>query len=139
MGRLALVALVQQILPPIEQGEAAAGIAGFVGQIVGPAAVGVDVADMLPQPPRKEPAGDHEILVVPVGQPPAVSADFAQSQRLGGCVGAEAFEIVGEHALTWVAFYCETASGTLVILSAAKDLGEESPARGILRCAQDDR
>src|SRR5262245_22579734 len=44
----------------------------FVGQIVGPTTVGVDIAEMLAQRTRQQPTGDREMLVVRARQSPAV-------------------------------------------------------------------
>ena len=48
-SRLALDSTCELSLPPIQQGQALPGVAGFVGQVVGPAAIGIDVVEMLPQ------------------------------------------------------------------------------------------
>ena len=92
------IAVAELRFPPVQQGQAALGVADLVGQVVGPAAVGVDVADVLPQATRQEPAGDREVLVVPPGQPPAIAAALPQRGRLRRHgLRPVAFEIVGKH------------------------------------------
>ena len=98
MGGPAVVAVAELRFPPVQQGQAPLRVADLVGQIVGPAAVGVDVADVLPQPARQEPAGDGEVLVVPPGQPPAIAAALPQRQRRRRRgLRSVAFEVGGEH------------------------------------------
>ena len=81
MNRPALIAVGELGFPPVQQGQALLAVADLVGQIVGPAAVGVDVRDVLPQAARQETAGDGEIFIVPHRQPPAVSPTLAQAGR----------------------------------------------------------
>src|SRR5579864_8877023 len=76
MSRVAVVTGVELTLPLIQQCERGGGITDFVAEVVGDAAVGVDVEEMLAQPARKKPAGDGEILVVRAGQPGAVFASL---------------------------------------------------------------
>src|SRR5208282_848389 len=47
MRGLAFVAGIQFSLPPVEQFERTGGVRDFVAEIIGPAAVGVDVVEML--------------------------------------------------------------------------------------------
>jgi len=47
MRRVSVVARVQLSLPPVEELESAGAIRDFVAEIIGPAAVGVDVVEML--------------------------------------------------------------------------------------------
>ena len=77
----ARVAGAQLPLPPVEQIEAARVFVDFIGQIVGPAAVGIDRVKMRPQSPRQEPAGDVKILVVRVGKAPTVSLALGERGR----------------------------------------------------------
>ena len=83
MARLALVAFAKLTLPPVQQGQALPGIAGLVGQVVGPAAVGVDVVEVLPQLAGEQQAGDGEVLVMPLGQPPAIAPGLAERRAFG--------------------------------------------------------
>ena len=95
----AAIAVVELRLPPGQQGQTLFEVAGFVGQVVGPATIGVEVANMLPQPAGQEPAGDGEVLVVPSGQPPAITPALAQRKNLrSGRPRAVTTEIVGKHA-----------------------------------------
>ncbi len=82
MFRRALVAGVELVLPLIEQFERGGGVADFVAQVVGDAAVGIDVKEMLAQAARQEPAGNGEIFVVRAGETGAVLAGFGE--RGGG-------------------------------------------------------
>ena len=80
MPGLARIAVAQMRFPPVQQGQAPLRVARLVGQVVGPAAIGVDIVEMLPQAPGQQPTGDGEILVVPPGQPPAVPAALAAAR-----------------------------------------------------------
>ena len=72
--RLARVHRVQFVAPPREQAQALGGIADLVAQIVGPAAEGVDVVEILVQALGQQEADDVEIFVVVGGQPARVGA-----------------------------------------------------------------
>ncbi len=85
MPRSAVVTGVEFALPLVEQCERSGGVADFVAEIVGDAAVGVDVEEMLAQAARKKPAGDGEIFVVGAGEAGAVFASFGERGR--GCAG----------------------------------------------------
>ena len=50
--------------------------ADLVGQVVGPAAIGVDVIEVLPQAPGQQARGDVEVFVVMGGQPARVVLRF---------------------------------------------------------------
>src|SRR6266851_2404707 len=54
MTRLALIATHELFFPPAQQAQGAGSSAGFVGQIVGPAAISVDVVKMLQKPARQK-------------------------------------------------------------------------------------
>src|SRR5712692_168090 len=69
MRRLAFVAGVQLALPPMEQIQSARRIGNFVAEIIGPAAVGIDVVEMLVQRFGEKPRYDVEIFVVTSGEP----------------------------------------------------------------------
>ena len=64
MRRLAFVAGEQLSAPPRQEPERLRAAAGLVGQVVGPATVGVDRMEVRAQPGRQEDGGDGEILVV---------------------------------------------------------------------------
>ena len=83
MFRSAFVAGIEFVLPLIEEFERGRGVADFVAQIVGDAAVGVDVEEMLAQAAGKEPTGDGEIFVVGAGQAGAVFAGLGERGRGG--------------------------------------------------------
>ena len=72
MRRIAVVAGVQFLLPPIEQLRARDGVRNFVAEIVGPAAIGVDIVEMLVEFLGEQPGDDIEILVVMRGEPARV-------------------------------------------------------------------
>ena len=80
----AFVAGVKFTLPLVEEFEGGGGVADFVAEVVGDAAVGVDVEEMLAQAAGKKPAGDGEILVVGAGEAGAVFAGFSERGRDGG-------------------------------------------------------
>src|SRR6202035_466105 len=59
-----VVTSVELAFPLLKQFEGGSAVADFVAQIVGDAAVGVDIEKMLTKPARKEPACDGKIFVV---------------------------------------------------------------------------
>ena len=77
MRGVARVHGVEFAAPPLQQAQAFAAIADLVAQIVGPAAVRVDVVEILVQALGQQEADDVEILVVMGGQPAGVG------ERLG--------------------------------------------------------
>ncbi len=95
MRRLAFVAGIEFALPPIEKLERAHGFRNFVAEIVGPAAVGVDVIEMLMERLWKEP-GDHvEVFVMMRGEPASVLLrSSGRAARLGRVV--HDFELTGK-------------------------------------------
>ena len=79
-----VVASIEFAFPFVEQLHRYGGVAGFVGEIVGDAAVSVNIIEMLPQALRQEPCRDGEILVVVARQPLAISVSILQCRRLRG-------------------------------------------------------
>ena len=67
MARIALVAGIEFGLPFIEQGQSRGGVSYFVAQIVGDAAVGVDVQEILTEVLGKKPGGYRKIFVMGAG------------------------------------------------------------------------
>src|ERR1019366_9289394 len=92
MSWSAVVTGVEFALPLIQQFERGGGVADFVAQVVGDAAVGVEVEEMLAEAAGKKPAGDGKILVVGAGQAGAVFSGFGDCGRSGrdGVVGGQA-------------------------------------------------
>ena len=76
--RAPLVHGFQLASPPLEQFEAAAAVADFVTQIVGPAAIGVDVVKIPVQSFGQQKTYDVEILVVVGGQPAGIRLGIFQ-------------------------------------------------------------
>ena len=72
MRRFAFVAEVEFTLPPIEKLKGAHRIRDLVAEIVGPAAVRVDIVKMLVQGLGKEPGDYVEVLVMMRGEPARV-------------------------------------------------------------------
>ena len=111
MHGLAAVAFAEVLLPPCQQGETFLGVARFVGQVVGPAAIGIDVAKVLPEPPGQQPAGHRKVLVVPPGKSATVLPRLPARHRRGrGGLRAEAFQVAekvevmaGEYVLLQIA------------------------------------
>ena len=81
MTRAAFVAGIEFATPQIEQRQRLRGVANFVAQIVGDAAVGVDGMKVRTQRLGQKPRGDVEILVVRLGQPLAPGARFFERRR----------------------------------------------------------
>src|ERR1700691_2955141 len=67
------VAIAQLQVPVIEQREGFSGIGNFVTQIVRPAAVGIQIVEMLVQPAWEQPGNDVEIFIVMRGEPARVA------------------------------------------------------------------
>jgi hypothetical protein len=63
------IAAIQLVLPGGEKNEGTGRIAGFIADIVSPAAIGVDACEMRTKVGRKKPSDDVEILVVIRGEP----------------------------------------------------------------------
>ncbi len=72
MRWFSFVTRIQLALPPIQQFECARRIGDFVAEIVRPAAIRIDVVEMLVQRFGEKPGYDVEILVVMRGQPTCV-------------------------------------------------------------------
>src|SRR5882724_11910464 len=82
MRGLAVVGGSEQPLPPIEKLQRLAVCAWLIGQVVRPAAIRIDIAQMLIKAPRKEAADDGEVLVVRLSEPPAVRPGIIRRNRL---------------------------------------------------------
>jgi hypothetical protein len=70
--RVTFIAGVELFIPPVEQFQSALCIGNLVAQIIGPAAVGVEIIEVLVQFLRQEPTGDVEIFIVVGGEPARV-------------------------------------------------------------------
>ena len=101
MPRFAAVAVGELPLPPIQQFQAAARVGRFVGQIVGPTTVSVDIEKMLPQAARQQPTRDGKVFVVRFSQPLAIALRLGQrGGRRGARVRTESrefFQDAGGH------------------------------------------
>ncbi len=87
MARAAFVAGVQFAAPQIEQRKGLRGVAHFVAQIVGDAAVGVDGVKMRTQRLGQKPRGHVEVLVVRLGQLLAPGASlFKRGRHIGNAI-----------------------------------------------------
>ena len=94
MRGAAVVAGVEFALPPVEQLEGAGGFGNFVAEIVGPAAIGVDVVEMLVQLGGEQPGSYVEIFVVVGGEPAGVLLRFFHGAARGGGAFGD-FKFVG--------------------------------------------
>src|SRR5262249_47638734 len=72
MAGPSFVAGAQFRTPPAQEFQRMLNIPDFVPQIIGPAAVGIDIVEMLVQPPRKEPRNHGKVFVMRRRQPPAI-------------------------------------------------------------------
>ena len=72
MRGLAFIAGVKFALPPIEKLKRPQGVGNLVAEVIGPAAVGVDIVEMLMKRFGKEPGNNIKILVVMRGEPARV-------------------------------------------------------------------
>ena len=75
---------VQFLLPAVKQRKRNLRVADLVAQIVGDAAIGINIEEMLMQVLRQKPGGDRKVLVVRGRQPPAISARLLQRWRDSG-------------------------------------------------------
>ena len=96
MANAAVIKIEELAPPPGEQVESGLSAAGFVAEIVSPAAIGVDGIKMRNQPPRQQEGGDAEVLVVGSRQPGAVAASLSRIQRRIFGAGAIAGQVRGE-------------------------------------------
>ena len=88
MRRFAFVAEVEFTLPPIEKLKGAHRIGDLVAEVVGPAAVSVDIAKMLMQGLGKEPGDYVEVLVMMRGEPMRIFLSrFGRAAGLRGVAG----------------------------------------------------
>src|ERR1017187_2731929 len=76
MRGAALVHGVQFGAPPVQQAQAFGAAAHFIAQVVGPAAIRVDVIEILVEALGEQEAHHVEVLVVVGGQPAGVIASF---------------------------------------------------------------
>ena len=86
--RFSCVAIAQFLVPLVQQRQGFGRIGNFISQIVGPAAVGVQIVKMLVQPSRKQPGNHVEIFVVMRGEPSGVALglrDRASGRRKPAC------------------------------------------------------
>ena len=95
MLRLAGIHPIQFVPPPFEQAQTFFRIADFVGQIVGPAAIGVDIVEILVQMFGQQETDDMEIFVVMGGEPAGVLFGFGCRPRARAGFGA-GDEIAGQ-------------------------------------------
>ena len=72
MARDAVVASIELKLPLVEQRQGASGIADFVAKIVGDAAIGIDVQEILTKLLGEEPGGNGKVFVMRAGELGAV-------------------------------------------------------------------
>ena len=94
-------AVAQVLLPGGQQFERTGAIRNFVSEIVRPAAVGVDVVEMLVQFARKEPGHDAKILVVVRGEPARVALRFVRAAAFGRQVAGDFEFWSGQHQTGW--------------------------------------
>ncbi len=89
---MAVIAGIQFGFPLVEQSQRVPSVSDFVTQIIGDAAVGVDIAEVLAQAARKKPGGDGKILVMAACQTAAVFAGLRGRRCASGdrVVGREA-------------------------------------------------
>jgi hypothetical protein len=83
MRRAARIAGLQLLFPGCEEFEGAEGSGQLVAQVVRPAAIGVQVAKMLSQAAREQPAGHVEIFIVMGGQPAGVTLGVFHGTPVG--------------------------------------------------------
>ncbi len=97
---LAMSPTVPQILfPGAQQLKRARAVRNFIAKIVRPAAVRVDVVEMLMQIARKKPGDDAEIFVVVRGKPARVALGFLRAAAFGRQVAGN-FEFgSGQHRI----------------------------------------
>ena len=73
------------MFPPIEQLESASGFGDFIAKIVGPAAIGVQIVEMLVEVGGEKPGSYIEIFVVMSGEPAGVFLSFFNGAAGGWC------------------------------------------------------
>jgi hypothetical protein len=86
--RLSRAAIAQFQVPLVEKRQGSYRIGNFVSQVIGPAAVGVQIVKMLVQPARQQPGNHIEIFVMMRGQPAGISLslrDGASGRRKPAC------------------------------------------------------
>ena len=91
--RLARIHGTEFPAPPFEQAEAFGGVADFVAEIIAPAAIGIDVVEILVEFPGKQEADDMEILVVFGGEPAGVGQRRVASADRGEAAGCRLYAV----------------------------------------------
>src|SRR5216683_3632281 len=76
MARTSHITGVEFRFPLVEQKERYLAIAGFITEVVGDAAIGIDIEEMLSQPLRQKPSCDRKIFVVGPGEAFAIRLRF---------------------------------------------------------------
>src|ERR1019366_4989711 len=72
MARVAVVAGIEFSLPLIEQGERCSRFSNFVAEVVGDAAIGVDVQEILTEFPGQKPGRHGKVFVMRAGELAAI-------------------------------------------------------------------
>src|SRR5688500_15633802 len=94
-GMLGLAGIkgIQLGLPPVEQRGGLVARYRLIREVIGPAAVGVNIAQVLMEAAREEPARDGEVFVVGRGQAAAVGARVGRADKTGRRTGAELLQL----------------------------------------------
>ena len=74
----------QLVFPRVEQFKSVLAVRDLVAQIVRPAAVGVEIIEMLVQPLREQPRDHVEVLVVMRREPARIALGFGGAAAFGG-------------------------------------------------------
>src|SRR5437763_202712 len=77
MHCLARIHRVKLLLPPIEKLQWLVTGDRLIRQVISPAAIGINVRQMLPQVAGEEPTDDGKVLVMAVGECSAIGPRFA--------------------------------------------------------------
>src|SRR5260370_23022419 len=103
MARTSHITGVEFRFPLVEQKERYLAIAGFITEVVGDAAIGIDIEEMLSQPLRQKPSCDRKIFIMRARQPLTVRlcVPHGRSQRGDRVFGSNAGPdlICGAHTL----------------------------------------
>ena len=92
----AAIGCIQLLLPPGQQSQGLGARTALVGQIVGPAAICIDIAQMLVEMPREQSADDCEILIVAPREAAAILAGIGERNWGGRRVWPEACKFSGQ-------------------------------------------
>ncbi len=107
---MAFIAEVEFVLPPIEKFESASGFGNLVAEVVGPAAISVDIVEVLVKLLRQQPGDNVEIFIMMRGEPARISLRFGSGAAVAGQVFRELEFAGSNHGCRQLTVYSRQAA-----------------------------